>query len=152
MATKGITVAPAVVVETLPPQVTNKSKNVDGDIVTTVKTGSTTEVVKAYVDPDAVFNEIAITTMDMLTDLAKQKFADIIVAGHNTDAAMAGFRTTIIRDMVKQAHKQLVTRVADKTEKKAREFYKELRVRGISVHDAVKMSGYVPEEYVAPTE
>lgn len=103
---------------------------------------------KPYVDPDAVFNEIPITTLDMLTDLAKNKFSSIIVAGHNTDSDIAGFRTTLLRDLVATAHKQLVTRVKDKTEKNGRTFYRELRARGISVCDAIRMSDYRPDDVI----
>jgi hypothetical protein len=108
--------------------------------------GPQVSVQRAYVNPEEVFNELPITLLEQLTDLAKQKFADEIVAGHNTDSDMAGFRSALLRDLIKAQHKQLVTRVSEKMEKKAREFYKELRARGIDREQAIKMSGYRPED------
>jgi hypothetical protein len=133
-------------VEVITGKVTSKTTEKDGNVSTETSQSSSTPVVRAYVDPSDVFNELPVTTMEQLTDLAKQRFASEIVAGHNTDSDIAGFRTTVVRELVKQQHKQLVARVSDKMERKAREFYKELRARGVEREAAIKMSGYKPED------
>lgn len=124
------------------------SKSTPAPVVTTVEVDPVVSTVKPYVDPTGVFNEIPITTLDQLTDLAKDKFSSMIVAGHNTDSAISGFRTTLLRDMVAAAHKQLKARRTEKTEKEGRKFYRDLRARGITVCDAIKMSGYTPDDSV----
>lgn len=104
----------------------------------------TTETV--YVDANTVFAQVPVTVLDQITDLAKNRYAsEIVAAGQVTDAQMCHFRLSVVRDLIKQQHKQFVTRVADKIEKKSREFYRELRARGIDKDQAVKMSGYNPD-------
>lgn len=99
-----------------------------------------------YVEANSVFGNVPVTTLEQITDLARNRFASEIVAvGQVTDSQMSAFRLSVLRDLIKQQHKQLVTRVADKMERKAREFYKELRARGIDREQAIKMSGYNPE-------
>lgn len=110
--------------------------------------GPQIEVVTPYISAADSFADVPVTLHDQLTDLCRNKFSDIIAAGHVTDKDMRNFRTTYVRDVIKGLHKQLVERVAAKTEKEARAFYKDLRARGISVCGAIRMSGYKPEDSV----
>lgn len=124
---------------------TTISPTTDTPHVETSQTSST-PVVKVYCDPSEVFNELPVTTLAMITDLTKKKFSDEIVAtGQITDSKMSEFRGAWLRDVVSAAHKQFLKVTTEKNEKKAREFYKELRARGMEREECIKLSGYNPD-------
>ena len=97
-----------------------------------------------YVAASTILNELPKSTVDMLTVMAKRKFSDQILAGHDTDKHVSQFRTEYITDMISAAHKQFVKQVKVKDEARCRELYTQLRARGVSVVDASKASGYNP--------
>jgi hypothetical protein len=119
------------------PVTTTESDRVDGPQIS---------VTTLYTSADNVFSEIPIPVMEKLTDLAKNRFsAEIVAAGQTSDKQLSVFRTTFICDIIAQQHKQLVSRVSLKKLLKAREFFKQLRARGVSRVDAIKLSGYDPD-------
>ena len=107
-------------------------------VLTEVDTMVHTE--KAYLTPDSVLNEIPVTFVSRLTELAKDKFAREIMAGHATDKDMNGFRVTVLNDLVKTAHKGMTDRRRDKEEKQSLTFYKELIARGVKPEEAIKLA------------
>jgi hypothetical protein len=100
--------------------------------------------VSLYVQASAVLNELPVTAVDMLTVMAKRKFSDQILAGHDSDKHVSQFRTEYIVDAISAAHKQFLKQVKVKDEQRCRDLYTQLRARGISVVDASKASGYNP--------
>jgi len=108
--------------------------------------GPQVNVKTLYTTPESVFSELPVPTMDKLTDLARNRFAnEIVAAGQVTDKQLSVFRTQFVCDMIVQQHKQLVSRVTVKKLLKSREFYKSLRERGMERTDAIKLSGYNPD-------
>lgn len=133
-------------VDVIPGKVVQTSTKNNGDVKVETSQTSSTPVVKVYCEPSEIFNELPITTLAMITDLTKKKFSDeIVAAGQITDSKMSEFRGAWLRDVVSAAHKQFLKVTTEKNEKKAREFYKELKARGMSREEAIKLSGYNPD-------
>lgn len=98
-----------------------------------------------YLDASVVFNQLPSVTRDYVVALAKNKFAqEILAVGTLTDAKMAAFSTAWLQDMVTSQYKSLVKVQHERDEKRRRELYKALRERGITVAEASKASGYNP--------
>lgn len=110
--------------------------------VTVTNNGISTK--KVYFAATDFLSELPITFIEQMTELTKKKFSDDFLSTVS-DEKLKGYRTQFLIVTISAMHKQHEKMVKERKEKKAREWYKELRSKGVTKENAVMVTGYNPD-------
>ena len=109
-------------------------------VISTTEVNTLTGQQIPYVSASSVLNELSMILVGKLTELAKDRFAREIMAGHGTDKDLDGFRVQVLNKLVDSAHKAMSDQRKDKDAKASLKFYRELIARGMTQAEAIKVA------------